>query len=127
TDHVGGSSFLYVLTVSPHPTKEQLGTMKSTRSLLLIAVFAGLWGVPALGADERPNILLIFTDDHAAHSMSCYGSKINQTPNLDRIAQEGMRFDKCYVTNSLCGPCRAVILTGKYSHLNGFYRNGNRF
>lgn len=101
--------------------------MKSTRSLLLIAVFAGLWGVPALGADERPNILLIFTDDHAAHSMSCYGSKINQTPNLDRIAQEGMRFDKCYVTNSLCGPCRAVILTGKYSHLNGFYRNGNRF
>ncbi|QGJ70431.1 Mucin-desulfating sulfatase (N-acetylglucosamine-6-sulfatase) [Planctomycetales bacterium 10988] len=76
---------------------------------------------------KRPNILFIFTDDHANHSISAYGSKINKTPNLDRIANEGMRFDRCYVTNSICGPCRAVILTGKYSHLNGFVRNGNTF
>lgn len=76
---------------------------------------------------KRPNILFLFTDDHAAHAMSCYGSKINQTPNLDRIAQGGMRFDRCLVTNSICGPSRAVILTGKYSHLNGFLQNSDQF
>ena len=76
---------------------------------------------------EQPNIIFIFTDDHASHAMSCYGSKINKTPNLDRIANEGMRFDNCFCTNSICGPSRAVILTGKYSHKNGFLRNGNKF
>ena len=80
-----------------------------------------------VAADKRPNILFIFTDDHAAHAMSCYGSKINTTPNLDRIANEGMLFTNCYCTNSICGPSRAVIQTGKHSHLNGFVRNGNRF
>jgi arylsulfatase A-like enzyme len=78
-------------------------------------------------AAERPNIIFIFTDDHAAHAIGAYGSKINQTPNIDRLAKEGMRFNHCLVTNSLCGPSRACILTGKYSHKNGFYRNGNRF
>ncbi len=78
-------------------------------------------------ADSRPNILFIFTDDHAAHALSCYGSKINQTPNLDRIANEGMLFQNCFCTNSICGPSRAVILTGKHSHLNGFLQNGNTF
>ena len=73
---------------------------------------------PAKGA-ARPNILFIMTDDHAAHAIGCYGSKINQTPHLDRIAAEGMRFDNCFVTNSICTPSRATILTGKYSHLNG--------
>ncbi|MEN1678926.1 MAG: sulfatase [Planctomycetota bacterium] len=77
--------------------------------------------------DERPNILFIFTDDHAAHAMSCYGSVINQTPGLDRIAAEGMRFDNCLCTNALCGPSRATVLTGKYSHLNGFRMNGDKF
>ena len=81
----------------------------------------------AAAADARPNILFIMSDDHAFQAMSCYGSKVNKTPNLDRIANEGMRFDGCYVTNSICGPCRAVILTGKYSHLNGFERNGRTF
>ncbi len=75
----------------------------------------------------RPNILFIFTDDHAAHAMSCYGSKINKTPNLDRIANEGMLFTNCFCTNGICGPSRAVIQTGKHSHLNGFKQNGNTF
>lgn len=74
---------------------------------------------------KQPNILLIFTDDHAYQAISAYGSRINQTPNIDRLAEQGMRFDRCYVTNSICGPCRATILTGKYSHQNGFYVNGN--
>jgi len=75
----------------------------------------------------KPNILFIFTDDHAYQSIGCYGSKINETPNIDRIAKQGIRFDRCYVTNSICGPMRAVIQTGKYSHINGFCINGNRF
>jgi len=68
---------------------------------------------------RRPNILYIMTDDHAAHAMSCYGSAVNTTPNMDRIASAGCRFDNCFVTNSICTPSRAVILSGKYSHLNG--------
>lgn len=70
-------------------------------------------------AQSRPNILFIFSDDHAAHAISAYGSKVNQTPHMDRIAKEGMRFDRCFVTNSICAPSRAVVLTGKYSHKNG--------
>ena len=88
-------------------------------------VFVALSSV--LSAAERPNILFIFTDDHASHSISAYGSVINKTPNLDRIANEGMLFENCFCTNSICGPSRAVIQTGKYSHKNGFYRNGNKF
>ncbi|UVI29054.1 sulfatase family protein [Paenibacillus spongiae] len=68
---------------------------------------------------KQPNILFIMSDDHASHAMSCYGSKINATPNIDRIATEGMRFDNCFCTNSICSPSRAAILTGKYNHLNG--------
>ena len=79
----------------------------------------------ASAAPQRPNIVFIFSDDHAYQAISAYGSKLNLTPNLDRIAKEGMRFDRCLVTNSICGPSRAVILSGKYSHLNGFYNNTN--
>jgi arylsulfatase A-like enzyme len=68
---------------------------------------------------ERPNILFIMTDDHAAHAISAYGSKINRTPQLDRLAKEGMRLNNCFVVNSICTPSRAAILTGKYSHING--------
>ena len=75
---------------------------------------------------KRPNILFIFTDDHGYQAISSYGSNRNKTPNIDRIASEGMRFDNCFVTNAICGPSRAVILTGKHSHLNGFITNGNR-
>jgi arylsulfatase A-like enzyme len=67
---------------------------------------------------SRPNILFIMADDHAAHAMSCYGSRINQTPNLDRIANGGMRFTNCFCTNSICTPSRASILTGTYNHVN---------
>jgi arylsulfatase A-like enzyme len=70
-------------------------------------------------SDPRPNILFIMTDDHASHAMSCYNSRINETPHLDRIAQGGMRFDNCFCTNSICTPSRAVILSGTYNHVNG--------
>lgn len=74
-------------------------------------------------ATSRPNIIYIMADDHAAHAVSAYGSRINQTPHIDRIAREGIRFENYFCTNSLCAPCRAVILTGKYSHLNGVRDN----
>src|SRR6185437_462402 len=74
---------------------------------------------------KRPNIVFIFADDHAYQAIGAYGHKLNQTPNIDCIAKTGMRFDRCLVTNSICGPSRATILTGKYSHINGFYNNTN--
>ena len=70
-------------------------------------------------SETRPNIVFIMSDDHAAHAMSCYGSRINTTPQMDRIADGGMRFDNCFCTNSICAPSRATILTGTYSHVNG--------
>jgi len=68
---------------------------------------------------EQPNILFIFSDDHAQQAISAYGSKVNQTPNIDRLAKEGTRFTNSFVTNSICTPSRATLLTGQYSHLNG--------
>ncbi|MGA2065018.1 MAG: sulfatase-like hydrolase/transferase [Thermoguttaceae bacterium] len=73
----------------------------------------------AAEAAERPNILFIMSDDHAAQAVSAYNGRINRTPNLDRPAREGMRLDTCFCTNSICTPSRASIITGKYSHKNG--------
>ena len=67
---------------------------------------------------KQPNILFIMADDHASKAISSYGGGINHTPNIDRIAHEGMRFEHCYVTNSICTPSRATILTGTYNHVN---------
>ncbi|MGC8830757.1 MAG: sulfatase family protein [Verrucomicrobiia bacterium] len=78
-----------------------------------------LFSSVVFSADSRPNILFIMADDHAAHAISAYGSKVNKTPNIDRLAKEGMRFDACFCVNSICTPSRASILTGKYSHKNG--------
>lgn len=74
-------------------------------------------------AQQKPNIIIIVSDDHAYQAIGCYGGKMMQTPNIDRIAREGVIFKKAYVTNSICGPSRAVLLTGKYSHKNGFLDN----
>ncbi|NEU08372.1 sulfatase [Flavihumibacter sp. R14] len=92
------------------------------KNLLTVLVF--LFSAP-LFAQQKPNIVIILSDDHAYQSISAYGGKLMQTPNIDRIANEGAIFKKAYVTNSICGPSRAVILTGKYSHKNGFKDNTN--
>ncbi|MDT7829368.1 sulfatase [Pricia sp. S334] len=79
---------------------------------------------------KKPNILFIMADDHAIQAISAYGHPISElapTPNIDRIAENGALFHRAYVTNSICGPSRAVILTGKHSHINGFRQNGDRF
>lgn len=68
---------------------------------------------------QRPNIIFIMADDHASKAISAYGAGINHTPNIDRLASEGMKFNHCYVTNSICTPSRAAILTGTHNHVNG--------
>ena len=98
--------------------------------LLLSLVLAG--SMPAIAqspatAGARPNIVMIFCDDLTCQAISAYGESrhLLETPNIDRLAAQGVKFDRCLVTNSICGPSRATILTGKYSHRNGFYNNSN--
>jgi len=78
-------------------------------------------------APKAPNILFIMTDDHSRHAISAYGCKLIETPNIDLIADNGVKFNSCAVTNAICGPSRAVTLTSKYSHINGFKDNRSTF
>jgi len=94
-----------------------------TYSLCVAALTTGI----AVRAAERPNIVFIFSDDHAYQAVSAYGGSLAEvapTPHIDRLAREGLVFDRCFVCNSLCGPSRASVQTGLYSHKNGFYSNG---
>ena len=113
-----------------------ISTLKETpmpRTFRVCVVFVLLLG-PALsafaGSQERPNIVWIFSDDHAPNAVGAYGGRLaecNLTPNIDRIAAEGMIFDRAYVGNSICAPSRATLLTGKHSHLNGKFDNRGGF
>ena len=87
----------------------------------------GCRGHQAGSSGEQPNIIFIMADDHATQALGCYGSRIIETANIDKLADEGMLFNKAFVTNSICAPSRAVILTGKHSHLNGVPNNHARF
>lgn len=89
----------------------------STLALFNLPVYA------VTAAEERPNIVFIMSDDHAVRAVSAYGESMVETPNIDRIAANGVRFDRAYVGNALCGPSRATTLTGLHSHGNGFYSN----
>ena len=102
-----------------------MSRIKAAYALPLAA--AGLSACSDAVEQERPNIIFIMTDDHTTQAMSCYGGNLIETPNMDRIADEGMRFDNCYATNALSGPSRACILTGKFSHKNGFTDNASTF
>lgn len=80
-------------------------------------------------AGKRPNILFIMSDDHSASTTSCYGSWLSEharTPNIDRLAEQGMRLNSCFATNSICTPSRATILTGQYGHINGVFTLDDR-
>jgi arylsulfatase A-like enzyme len=96
-------------------------------ALMITCLLTGFAPRPATLAAEakRPNILLFFSDDHAYQAVSAYGDprKLLDTPNIDRLAREGVRFDRCLVPNSICGPSRATVLTGTYNHVNGYYNN----
>ena len=77
--------------------------------------------------NEQPNILFFFSDDHTSQAISAYGDGRIETPNIDRLAEEGVLFENCFCTNAICAPSRAVVLTGKYSHLNGVKDNSLPF
>jgi arylsulfatase A-like enzyme len=97
-------------------------------SVSLLAAAAGLLACNEQKAiQKQPNIIFIMSDDHAYQAISAYGYGLNNTPNIDRIAREGVIFNRACVTNSLCAPCRATLLTGKYSHLNGKVDNRTTF
>lgn len=106
------------------------------KSIALFTLGTSLWNcTPQKQEAQQPNILFIFSDDHATHAIGAYGSKHNnpglhkfvQTPNLDRLAEQGMLFNNVFCGNSICGPSRATILTGKHSHLNGMLNNDTVF
>lgn len=77
--------------------------------------------------DKKLNIVFIMTDDHTTQALSAYDSRLIETPHLDRLAKEGIKFNNCFVTNAVCGPSRATILTGKYNHINGLTDNHKVF
>ena len=94
------------------------------RTCLNFILLVSIAAAPLAHAADRPNILFVFSDDHATEAISAYsGGRLNSTPNLDRIAKEGMLFRNSFCANSICGPSRANILTGKHSHKNGFLNN----
>ncbi|MBR8534489.1 sulfatase [Carboxylicivirga sediminis] len=104
--------------------------MRITQIVLAVFVAVSLSCSATKPTKIHPNIILITSDDHAIQAISAYGhgiSKVAPTPNIDRIAENGAIFNKAYCTNSLCGPSRATILTGKFSHINGFTRNRDKF
>ena len=105
----------------------RLLTILGLLTLVSLSCSAPVWADGKADTRQPPNILFIFSDDHALQAMGVHGSKVNETPQLDRLAREGMIFDRSFCANSICGPSRACILTGKHSHINGFRRNGDRF
>ena len=100
--------------------------MKNT-ARVLVSLAVAICSIGAASAQGRPNVLFIMSDDHAEQAISAYGSELIETPNIDRLAREGMLFRNAFVTNSICGPSRAVLLSGKYSHLNGLRDNRDEF
>ena len=111
----------------PFSIRKALG-MRSLLTTFYLAL--SIASASILSADDRPNIVFIFTDDHAPHAIGAYDGwlkSVNPTPNIDKLAAEGMLFVNSFCTNSICGPSRAVIQTGKHSHKNGFMNNGNSF
>jgi arylsulfatase A-like enzyme len=90
-----------------------------TAAFFIAVIFLPLGMAARSQRAGRPNIVYIMTDDHAAHAIGAYGSRVNKTPHLDRLAREGALLTSVFATNAICTPSRAAILTGQYSHING--------
>ena len=105
--------------------------MNDLKSILLSLIFLASHSSQLLAQTstkaKQPNIVFIISDDHAFQAIGAYGGKLMPTPNIDRIAKEGAIFQNSFVTNSICGPSRATLLTGKYSHQNGYTINEKKF
>jgi len=103
--------------------------LKSTFIMLSIAVLFSCVTMASADTADQPNVLYIMSDDHCAQAVGAYGgrlAKLNPTPVIDQLAKEGMLFDNCFCTNSICAPSRACVLTGQYNHTNGAYDLGDR-
>jgi len=109
-----------------HGTGRREFIRRSLHGAALLAAGSRAWSAPAAG-ETPPNIVFLFSDDHALRTISAYPDSVGQTPNIDRIAREGALFRRSYCTNSICCPSRATILTGAHSHINGVRGNGNRW
>src|SRR5215208_5739940 len=115
-----------------HRTRATLDWASFRRNSLAVVLAASSHAGTAT-AQQRPNIVFLFSDDHAAHALSAYrahlpyGARLPDTPHLDRLAAEGMLFVNAFVTNSICAPSRATVLTGQYGHLNGVLTNYETF
>lgn len=124
-DHlVVSGCFPVLLSKKCHPMRSSSPLIM----LLWVALVVTLGGAEVQGED-RPNILFIFSDDHAPHAIGAYDGwlkSVDPTPNIDTLASQGMVFRNSFCTNSICGPSRAVIQTGKHSHKNGFMNNVKR-
>lgn len=107
--------------------KKDFYWQKIWRRFLMLLLFQPMFIALQAQKQIRPNIIFIMSDDHAYQAISAYNRDLINTPNIDQIAREGALFEKAFVTNSICGPSRAVILTGKYSHINGFKDNEDSF
>jgi len=117
-----------MLEVNATSVSEAHRIARFVRPLVLFALIAV--SLPIEAKEERPNIVFIFSDDHAPHAIGAYDGwlkSVNPTPEIDQLAEQGMLFENSFCTNSICGPSRAVIQTGKHSHKNGFMDNGDRF
>jgi arylsulfatase A-like enzyme len=102
--------------------------MKSFKfSRLAVLILVVILSKELSAQSSRPNIIYIMSDDHAYQAISAYGYGLNHTPNIDKLADQGMLFTRAFVTNSICGPSRAVMLTGKHSNVNGFMDNHSTF
>ena len=112
-------------------TKAHCLKMNYLKSILLSLIFLASHSSQLLAQTstkaKQPNIVFIISDDHAFQAIGAYGGKLMPTPNIDRIAKEGAIFQNSFVTNSICGPSRATLLTGKYSHQNGYTINEKKF
>jgi arylsulfatase A-like enzyme len=119
------------LVLAAYLVRPWIAKARFSAALSLIIVMAVTFDASGQDSETaRPNILFIFSDDHAFQAVSAYGSRLAEvapTPNIDRLADQGMRFDRAYVTNSICAPSRAVVQTGKYSHVNGVLDNRQTF
>jgi arylsulfatase A-like enzyme len=93
----------------------------------LAALAAGACSAPSAAPPRRPNIVFILSDDHAVHAIGAYGSALARTPNIDRLASEGVRFERAFCGNAICAPARATLLTGVHSHVHGVVDNAARF
>jgi arylsulfatase A-like enzyme len=98
-----------------------------TVAVAAVSMTMAPWAKADIDSAKQPNIVFLFSDDHAIQAISAYGSTINKTPNIDRIGEEGAVFLNNFCANSICAPSRACVLTGKHSHMNGQLTNGEKF